>query len=67
VKCRIHPAAEAVAVCQKFGQGYCIRCCQSPPEGEGCACSSPKEHCKFRKECLVYFAERRMKKGLRGM
>lgn len=67
MKCRVHPDEEAVAVCQKFGYGYCRQCCQTPAEGQGCACSSPDEHCKFRQECLVYYADRRMKKGLEGM
>lgn len=67
MKCRYHPAEDAVAVCQKFGYGYCRECCQAPPDGTGCACPSPKEHCKFRQECLVSFADRRMKKGLKGM
>lgn len=67
MKCRYHPDKEAVAVCQKFGYGYCLECCEAPVEEQGCACSSPDDHCKFRQECVVYFADRRKKKGLAGM
>ncbi len=67
MKCRYHPEEDAVAVCQKFGYGYCLQCCQETEEGKGCACSSPEDHCKFRQECLVHFTDKRRKKGLKGM
>jgi len=67
MKCRYHPDEDAVAVCQKFGYGYFRECCGSPKEGQGCACTSPDDHCKFRQECLVYYADKRIKKGLAGM
>jgi hypothetical protein len=67
MKCRFHPDEDAVAVCQKFGYGYCRNCCQEPKEENGCACTSPEEHCKFRQECLVHYAEGRRRKGLEGI
>lgn len=67
MKCRFHTEEDAVAVCQKFGYGYCRRCCGSPGEEPKCECSSPDEHCKFRQECLVYYADRRMKRGRKGI
>ncbi len=67
MKCRYHPDEDAVAVCQKFGYGYCRKCCQAPAGERGCECTAPDVHCKFRQECLVYFGERSRKKGLEGI
>ncbi len=67
MKCRYHPDEEAVAVCQKFGYGYCQKCCEAPPDQPGCVCTSPDTHCKFRQECLVYYGAKRRLKGAAGL
>ena len=55
MKCRYHPEEDAVAVCRKFGYGYCRTCCEATGEGPRCECTSPNVHCKFRQECVIHY------------
>ncbi|MDY6935235.1 MAG: hypothetical protein SVZ03_13560 [Spirochaetota bacterium] len=55
MKCRYHPEEDAVAVCQKFGHGYCRKCCDKSDKGTACICPDPNVHCKYRSECLVNY------------
>lgn len=57
MKCKNHPDKDAVAICEKFGVGYCAGCCESEKIEEDhplCYCTSPNVHCKFRPQCIVY-------------
>jgi hypothetical protein len=63
MECRRHPEEEAKAVCEKFGVGYCRLCCDDPDLPEGCGCSSPRQHCKFRSQCLVWEMSRKRRKS----
>lgn len=58
MKCKNHPEEDVVAVCQKFGVGYCRKCCTVGEEGTRCQCTSPNVHCKFRQECLIHYMEK---------
>lgn len=48
--CRNHPDRKSVAMCQKYGHGYCLECLENDPH-----CSDPDIYCKFREQCLVHF------------
>jgi len=48
--CRNHPDRPAVALCQKYGHGYCEECLETDPH-----CSDPDIYCKFREQCVVHF------------
>ena len=63
MKCRYHPEEQAIAICQKFGYGYCSRCCGSKNDQPVCACTSPKGHCTFRQECVIHYLSRRKSKS----
>jgi len=69
-RCKFHPEREAVALCEKFGVGYCQGCCEDPALPEGCTCSSPGQHCRFRSQCIVWERSkerrRRQRDGLEG-
>ncbi len=66
MKCRYHGDQEAVAVCQKFGYGYCRQCCEEGERDPRCGCSSPETHCVFRSGCVVYYMSRRREKAAAG-
>ena len=58
MKCRYHPEEDAVAVCQKFGYGYCRTCCEAGEGDPHCECTSPNVHCKFRQECIISYVDK---------
>ncbi|MEW6443620.1 MAG: hypothetical protein AB1640_21985 [bacterium] len=64
-KCRYHPDEPAVAVCRKFGYGYCARCCGLEGGEARCACTSPRVHCESRQACIVHHLRRKKKIGPR--
>jgi len=66
MQCRNHPDQKAVAVCEKFSVGYCSLCCEGSEEGGVCGCSSPRQHCRFRTQCLVWALskERKRREGI---
>ena len=63
MRCREHPEAEAVAVCQKFEVGFCQACCDAEGGAPACACPSPDVHCRYRQSCVVHYRSRRHRKG----
>ena len=62
MNCKNHPDKRAMAVCEKFGVGFCDTCCEQEEIDDDhpyCYCSSPKVHCKFRPQCIIYFKARK--------
>lgn len=59
MKCRFHPEEEAMAVCQKFGYGYCRKCCDTAGHGPRCECTSPNVHCEFRQACVIHYLSKK--------
>ncbi|MBU4276754.1 MAG: hypothetical protein KKC30_08455 [Proteobacteria bacterium] len=55
--CRNHPDRPSVAMCQKYGHGYCLECLETDAH-----CSDPDIYCKFREQCLVHFHYKEQKR-----
>jgi len=62
MQCKNHPERNAVAVCMKYNNGYCLECCESNDSVTGCRCSEPEMYCKFRTQCMVWAITRQKHK-----
>jgi hypothetical protein len=58
-RCRFHPEQEALIWCEKYEYGYCRSC------AEQSACTDPDLYCKFRTQCLLWYAHGKIRKHQR--